>query len=326
MATCKFKVGDRVIVGESNIGNQYIGQVGVVVEVDCNYDYPYCVNDTSYGNRLWCKATGYAHKFKVGDMVIGNDPNRYGITKKGWIGKVIEVRNSNSIRVYGKGIECETDFCVDPKYFDLYAKAESKVEEKIVITRDGKTTTATKYCGDGSKVTATARCAPEDTFDFNVGAELAMERLMGKTKSEPPKYYNGRVVCVDTGHTDLTVGKIYTFVDGCGKSDDGRQITNSPVKDFNDLASRFHVAKFIEIVEDENKPLTIEELNKMDGQKVYVVRLDKNKVENPNHSYCGWHTVDVKKGRLIDSKNLHYNISSMDKVHGYHAYRQAPLK
>lgn len=259
MATCKFKIGDRVIVGESNIGNQYIGQVGVVADIDCTYDYPYCVNGTSYGNRLWCKATG--------------------------------------------------------------------CEEKIVVINDGKTTTATKYCADGSKVTATARCAPEDEFDFNVGAELAMERLMEKvTPNEPPKYYNGKVVCVDNGYTDLTVGKIYTFVDGCAKSNYGGQITKSPVKDFNDLASRFPVTKFIEIVEDENEPLTIEEIRKMDGQKVYVVRLDGGKVETPDHSYCGWHTVDVKKGQLIDSKNMHYNITSMDQVHGYHAYRQAPLK
>ena len=53
-------------------------------------------------------------------------------------------------------------------------------DEKIVITHDGKVTTATLYGVMGNKVTATARCAPEDTFDFNVGAKLAMERLMEK--------------------------------------------------------------------------------------------------------------------------------------------------
>lgn len=54
------------------------------------------------------------------------------------------------------------------------------LNEKIVITHDGKTTTATKYCGDGSKVTATAKCAPEDEFNFEVGAKLALERLTEK--------------------------------------------------------------------------------------------------------------------------------------------------
>lgn len=54
--------------------------------------------------------------------------------------------------------------------------------DKIVITTDGKTTTATKYCADGNEVTATAKCAPEDEFDFNIGAELALNRLIEKTK------------------------------------------------------------------------------------------------------------------------------------------------
>lgn len=116
-------------------------------------------------------------KFNVGDMVIGNHPTRYGITNKGWIGKVTAVRES-SIQVYGNGIACKMHFWVDPQYFDRYT--ESKVEEKIVITHDGKTTTATKYCADGSKVTATARCAPEDDFDFRIGAEIAMGRLVDK--------------------------------------------------------------------------------------------------------------------------------------------------
>ena len=113
-------------------------------------------------------------KFKVGDKVIGNNPDRYGITKKGWIGTVTAVRQA-AICVSGKGLsDSPCSFWVDPQYFDLYT------EEKIIITRDGKTTTATKYCSDGSKVTATARCAPEDDFDFRIGAEIAMGRLVDK--------------------------------------------------------------------------------------------------------------------------------------------------
>ena len=87
--------------------------------------------------------------------------------------------------------------------------------EKIVITHDGKTTTATLYRGD-EKVVATARCAPEDKFDFTVGAKLAMERLNAEVNK--PKYYNGKVVCIkaDTGH--WTVGKVYEVKDGIVRS------------------------------------------------------------------------------------------------------------
>lgn len=203
---------------------------------------------------------------------------------------------------------------------------------KIVITHDGKTTTATLYREDGSKEVATAKCCPEDTFDFNVGAKLAMERLMKKvipitvcgfkvgdrvnyngvngtiicisddyeitegcigvefdtatdinhncggislaagttgTKNtsrwmfareltmgevpEPPKYFNGKVVCVNSGNVpgDLTVGKIYDFKDGCCVSDRGCQITTSPIKDCDELNYRFACTgvKFIPIVE-----------------------------------------------------------------------------
>lgn len=50
--------------------------------------------------------------------------------------------------------------------------------QKIVITSDGKETLARLY--DGNKVikTATAKCSPDDTFDFETGARIAFERLV----------------------------------------------------------------------------------------------------------------------------------------------------
>jgi hypothetical protein len=212
---------------------------------------------------------------------------------------------------------------------------------KIVITTDGKITTAKMYENGKVVKTAEAKCCPEDTFDFNVGAKLAVDRLIGKSicageekkdeiewkvvkrpvkvgdyirlintpysfdkigdilkvdhvdccavvyqKNHPkksemvippssnfrwnyrnsmyevvekvtkevketPKYYNGKVVCTNAGYVpeDLTVGKIYTFVDGMCKLDSGNNLTRIPVKDVNDLNNRFIRAKFIEVVE-----------------------------------------------------------------------------
>lgn len=126
-------------------------------------------------------------------------------------------------------------------------------KDKIVITHDGKVTTATRYIANGKKVTATASCSPEDTFDFNVGAKLALERLTGKiNEDKKPEYYNGKVVCINSGNVpmDLTVGKIYNFVDGRCKNNYGGQITSTPVKDCDDLNNRFiSCVKFIPIVE-----------------------------------------------------------------------------
>ena len=183
------------------------------------------------------------HNFKVGDMVIGNDPDRYAYTNKGWIGEVKKVHSDGCIDVYGKRGTCSDSMTftfLEPQYFDLYTPKS----EKIVITHDGKTTTATLYREDGSKEVATAKCSPEDTFDFNFGAKLAMERLMGKTtepkKPEPPKYYNGRVIRIHSGCDWWTKGKIYTFVNGVTIDNDGDEHwKNDPIKDINRLSHLF---------------------------------------------------------------------------------------
>lgn len=69
---------------------------------------------------------------------------------------------------------------------------------------------------------------------------------------ELPKYYNGKVVCVDSGIIPelLTVGRVYTFKDGNSKDDKGNVMTHRPAKDCDDLNSMFETAKFIPLVED----------------------------------------------------------------------------
>lgn len=52
--------------------------------------------------------------------------------------------------------------------------------EKIIITHDGTTTLARMYNGNAVIKTATAKRCPEDTFDFEIGARLAMDRLIGE--------------------------------------------------------------------------------------------------------------------------------------------------
>lgn len=179
-------------------------------------------------------------KFKVGDRVIGNNPNRYAYTKLGWKGVVVKVNaffNTIDVRGEGNKYNNQTFHGLEVEYFDL---VERVTEEKIIITHDGKVTTATLY-GVMGKVTATARCAPEDTFDFNVGAKLAMERLMEKTKKpEPPKYYNGKVVYIADKSIGWTVGKVYEFVNGVTIDDDGdERFEGCPIRDIKCLCSQF---------------------------------------------------------------------------------------
>lgn len=154
-------------------------------------------------------------KFKVGDHVVSHCDS-YGITKTGWTGVVtgfcigdedmMRVRGDNSV-----GGFAVFDVSIDD--FDLVCN-----HDKIVITTDGKTTTATHY--DGKRVISKkiARCNPEDTFDFLTGAALAFDRLTGReeTKKRDLREYLTPGVF---GRTDkcgafVIIGTIMTFKDG----------------------------------------------------------------------------------------------------------------
>lgn len=68
---------------------------------------------------------------------------------------------------------------------------------------------------------------------------------------EPPKYYNGKIVCVDTnGGGYHTVGRIYECKDGLLDNNTGKGGHNYiPYKSFEDLQKRA-VPNFIELMED----------------------------------------------------------------------------
>lgn len=98
----------------------------------------------------------------------------------------------------------------------------------IVITSDGVTTTATRRIGKAIQATATAKCNPGDTFDFDEGARIAFERLCGRDpfpekreSTATPEAYNGRMICVESPSPWWTVGKIYEVVDGRITANDG---------------------------------------------------------------------------------------------------------
>ena len=120
--------------------------------------------------------------------------------------------------------------------------------EKIVITTDGVTTTARKYDGKKLVKEAKAVCSKDDTFNFDVGAKLAMERLL----EEKPKFYNGKVVCVssDIYSVGYTKGKIYQFENGRVVDDDGttRPILCEPITCSEDLEKKYP-GVWLEVVE-----------------------------------------------------------------------------
>ena len=123
--------------------------------------------------------------------------------------------------------------------------------DKIVITTDGKTTTARLLEGKKTIKTAEAKCHPNDEFNFETGARIAFQRLMGETVVEDkpePELYNGKVVCIHSEGSWFTVGKIYTINNG--ELHDETVVNHLNIESIKDLNDRFDgKVKFIPLVE-----------------------------------------------------------------------------
>lgn len=114
-------------------------------------------------------------KFKVGDKVIAKKGAPYVITTNGWRGVVTGIgKTGYMMKVTGHGLYLKEGVLVNQKYFDF-----DRSDQKIVITTDGITTTARLYSGKTVTKTATAKCSPDDTFSFEMGARIAFDRLTG---------------------------------------------------------------------------------------------------------------------------------------------------
>ena len=191
MKQFEYKVGDHVVIEESNIEwfSKYAGETGVIL------------------NRK--------------DSVNGFD---YNVCPDKW--------EEDDI-----GILCKVKCLV-----------KEPCNDKVVITTDGVTTTATLYSKNTKVRTATAKCSPDDEFDFAVGAKLAMERLYPdkiEHKTEPtPKYLNCKFTV--TGLTNdageyITEGKVYEMIDGRFKNDLGSNWPyHDPIENECDLIAYFN--------------------------------------------------------------------------------------
>ena len=123
--------------------------------------------------------------------------------------------------------------------------------KKIIITTDGVTTLARLFDGCNIINEAMAKCSPDDEFDFETGAALAFRRLREKMEKKP-KYYNGKVVCVEKKlGACYTVGKVYEFKDGKVVIDNGCEIpVDTNIKNLEEWnKSEIYLCKFIPFVE-----------------------------------------------------------------------------
>lgn len=125
-------------------------------------------------------------KYKVGDRV--KCIKKIDCIKVGYKGTVIDGASDESICVefdefIGGHSRCGKGKSGHCWWLDgtVHVKKIPLITSKIVITTDGAETLARLY-EDGKVVkSATAKCAPE--FDFNIGARLAFDRLIGEEKT-----------------------------------------------------------------------------------------------------------------------------------------------
>lgn len=134
-------------------------------------------------------------KYKVGDKVrivskkMGTRWNPEGEMDK-WLGKIMTIKDIIRDDYYRMKEDDGGYFGDGWCWYDhmIEGLAPELPVSKVVITTDGKTTLARLY--DGKKVIkrAEAKCSPHDEFNFNVGAELAFSRLMGKDSAPSTKW------------------------------------------------------------------------------------------------------------------------------------------
>lgn len=117
-----------------------------------------------------------------------------------------------------------------------------------------------EYEGRRKVKEAMAKLHPNDEYMWEIGRDLALNRLIYGTDYHPQEVafqeeekplYNGKVVCVDLcgfNCLDYTVGKVYQFKDGVMLTNRGIELPAHPVHSFKEWA-RHSVSKWIEIVE-----------------------------------------------------------------------------
>lgn len=77
------------------------------------------------------------NKFKIGDIIIGKKEasGRYGITKKGWKGKIVEIITKDAVVAEGTVGSGSGKYTISSEYFDLYQSStpELKPGQKVRV-------------------------------------------------------------------------------------------------------------------------------------------------------------------------------------------------
>ena len=176
-------------------------------------------------------------KFKVGDKVriredlVGGEC--YGEDELYFAPEMEEFRGKVFTVAYRKG---NRFVLKDVGLWEFNEDMLENVAEKIIIYCEDNKTIAKYYKGD-KVVTAVAKCAPEDEFDFGYGAKLAMNRAIENMKKATMNY--SLVKCVGYRQNSefyFTVDKEYKVYDnGSIVADNGFDYSSKCVNSKEDV-------------------------------------------------------------------------------------------
>lgn len=195
----KFKIGDRVRFIGKPIEYSFLrisiekGDVGTVKEESL---VPYialdkCPNKDIAISQENLELVLAKEKFKVGDIVriVRKTGHSYADFPLGIKAKVIAEKESDSVWDYivqliGKGATGWTHDHIYPNCQNVRAADLELVKEKfkfnIVIYRKDNKVIAQLHNGKCVYASAEAKCSPNDTFNYAIGSQIALQRLCRK--------------------------------------------------------------------------------------------------------------------------------------------------
>ena len=188
----KYKVGDKVrIVSawpkdgsacQNNEGkmDKWLGKVMTVRKVTSRFYTMEEDREEWFDGWMWYPAaieglaTEPVPKYKVGDRVIIEESNIESVAHhKGLVGVIEKVWHTPGGH----------DYWVMPEKKGVgaaWCRVRCLAPSKIVVTTDGQTTTAKMFSGKELVKSAEAKCSPSDTFNFETGAAIALDRLLDR--------------------------------------------------------------------------------------------------------------------------------------------------
>ena len=214
----KFKTGDSVSAHEDApyriTRNGWTGTVLATrrsTEKNGHKDIKVKENSGEKEYEGWVDSTYFdlvPRKYQIGDWVIGNSrkDNPYGITNKGWIGEITDIRNGEIYVAARRGSE-GTSYWVNPEYFDPYVpeatpKTSGSSATSEILSKKGTITNAEAYkllfgIPHKKESCLTSRCADCPLSESNGGS-------CGNTETEWwQKPYTGAFTLIDPDRLPL---------------------------------------------------------------------------------------------------------------------------